>query len=168
MHQRLREKGWTKSEIEDTIDILEDPAKQKKHLGMKQEIHKAIYWLVLLVLTLGNFFVSLALIPFLLVLSPTQITFVVVALGLVLGAMFSNLIWSIEHIEPAHHLVAAIFIPTVAIINVFIMAQISFSMASKIGAEGTGNPYVVSVTYAVAFLIPYGYSHVKNWIVSRR
>lgn len=167
MHQRLREKGWTQSEIEDTINNLEDPAKQKKHLGMKQEIHKAIYWLVLLVLTLGNFFVSLALVPFLLVLSPTQITLVVIVLGLVLGAMFSNLIWSIEHIEAAHHLVAAIFIPTVAIINIFIMAQVSFSIAERIGAQGTGNPYVVSIVYAVAFLIPYGYSHVKNWIVNR-
>ena len=61
MHHRLQEKGWTKTEIDDTINNIEDPAKQKKHLGMTQDINKSVYWLVLLVLTIGNFFVSLVL-----------------------------------------------------------------------------------------------------------
>ncbi len=167
MHERLKEKGWTQAEIEKTTQKMENLALQQKHVGIKEEIHKAIYWLILLVLMIGNFFVSLILVPFMLVLKPTQVELIVVVFGVVIGAIFSHLIWSIEHIEPAHHLVAAIFLPVVAVINVFIMAEISNSFASRLGLAGHENPYLVSVLYAAAFLVPYGYSHVKKWAKGR-
>lgn len=168
MHMRLKEKGWTLVEIEKTTRKINDQALQQKHIGIKEEMHKAIYWLVLFVLTIGNFFVSIILVPFMLVLEPAQIELIAVVLGIVVGALFSHLIWSIEHIEAVHHLVAAIFLPVVAVINVFIMAEISNSFASRLGLAGHENPYLVSVLYAAAFLVPYGYVHVKNWILARQ
>ena len=162
--ENLRKKGWSNEEIEKTIDIMDSEEKQQKHVQMKKDMNKVIYWTVLLVLTIGNFLISIIMIPFLLLLETYQVEVIVITIGLVFGLLFNLIIRDIEHIEPKHHLGAAVFIPALAIINIFVMVSVANSFSARLSLETSKNPVVVSLFYIGAFILPYVLSSLKSRI----
>ena len=61
----------------------------------------------------------------------------------------------IENIDYEHHVIAGIFIPAIAIINIFIITVLSNQMNIVLRLENPHNPIFVSVTYVIAFMAPY-------------
>lgn len=166
-HESLIAKGWQEEEAKKTMEMIHGEGKQEKHIEFRKEMNKTVYWATLLVLTVANFLISLVLIPFLLILKPLQIGIIVVVLGVIFGMLFNLVIRDIEHIQTHHHMIAAIFIPALALINVFVMVEISNSLAERIGTAGYENPIFIAVLYIAAFLLPYIISQfveaTKKW-----
>ena len=163
----LKEKGWSEEEIEKALQIMHAEEKQQKHIHIKKDMNRTIYWTVLLALTIGNFLISIIMIPFLLVLETFQVEVIVTVIGLVFGSLFSLIIRDIEHIEPKHHLAAAVFIPAIAIINIFVMVSVANTFSLRMDFDTTKNPVIVSIFYVGAFLVPYIIGALKDFVKTR-
>ena len=153
LKKRLKEKGWPRKDIDKTIKIVKE-AKEKKHPAIKF-LDKTVYWISLIIAIIGNFIISIALIPFLMVLKSIQLFLVIIVLGLSFGLMFELLIRSIEHLEVKHHIFLAVLIPVVAVINVFIITLVSNNLEEIFNINNPQNPFLVGVVYAVAFILPF-------------
>ena len=150
---KLKKKGWTKKEINDTLKIFRE-AKNNKHPAIKF-LDKSVYWIALAAAILGNFIISVVLIPFLLTLRDFQLYLVIITIGVTFGSLFELLIRSITHLEARHHLFFGFLVPIIAIINVFVITTYSKGLEKKLMIGSAYNPLVVSVVYGAAFIIPY-------------
>jgi len=146
----LTEKGWKKRDINKAIKIIEQ-AKASRHSKIKL-LDKAVYWFSLVIAIIGNFIISLVLIPFILALSGVQLYLIVITLGFAFGLLFELLIRTIENLETKHHLFLGIIIPILAVINFII---ISNNIKKLIGIESLQDPIIVGSVYAIAFILPY-------------
>ncbi len=160
--ENLMEKGWAEDEIEKTLRMAHAEEKQEKYIEYKREMNKTVYWATLLVLTVANFLLSIVMIPFIIVLKPLHIVAITIILGFVFGLLFNLVVLDIEHIKTHHHLLAAVFIPAIALINVFVMISIANSFSERLNLPGHENPIFVSVLYIAAFLIPYIISQFRE------
>lgn len=167
LKDRLISRGWAEEEAEKTMQIIHSDEKKLKHIGYKTSMNFVVYWTVLLVLTLANFVVSIVLVPFLLILKPFFVEIIAGVLGAIFGLLFNLIIRDIEHIETKHHLAAAIFIPAVAIINIFVVVNVSNSIAQRINLPLKQNPIFVCLIYVAMFLLPYGISSLKDFLSNR-
>lgn len=154
LKKRLKAKGWGKKDIDKAIKIIKH-AKVNKHTKIKF-LDKIVYWIALIIAIIGNFLISIALIPFLLVLKSFQLFLVVIVLGISFGLFFEILIRSIEHLTHKHHFYLIVIIPTIAVLNVFIITTFS-EVIGVIGfaIKNEHNPFIVGLTYGVAFIAPF-------------
>ena len=120
---RLEKRGWSKKEIINTINII----RKAKHNKTQENLflEKRIYWILLAVIIVANFAISVALIPILMTLNGALLYFIIILLGIIFGLLFELVIRSIEHLEKKHHLLLVILIPLIALINVFVISNIS-------------------------------------------
>ena len=146
----LIEKGWSKSDINRTIRIIER-AKKNKHPQIKI-LDKFVYWFSLLIAIIGNLFITISLIPTLIALRGFQLYLVIITLGISFGLLFELLIRSIENLETRHHLFLGIIIPVIAVINFIIILN---NMEKLVGIENPQDPIIIGAIYAIAFILPY-------------
>lgn len=149
LKNHLVEKGWKKKDISKALKIIEH-AKKGKHPKIKI-LDKAVYWFSLLIAIIGNFIISLALMPFLISLKGVQLYIIIITLGLAFGLLFELLVRSIE-MQAKHHIFLSIIIPIVAVINFTIVSN---NMKAFIGIENHQNSLIVGSVYAVSFMLPY-------------
>lgn len=168
LKERLRSRGWAEEELDKATNIMHSEEKRLKHIQYDVSMNFVVYWTVLLVLTLANFVVSILLVPFLLILKPFLLELIVAVLGLIFGLLFNLVTRDIEHIETKHHLTAAVFIPAVGIINIFVVVSVANSIATKIKIPLVQNPVFTSIVYATFFLLPYGYSSFREFLKRRK
>ena len=136
------------------FDLYEE--KKIRDQDVSSTLNKVVYWGALLVAIVGNLIVSVVLIPFLLVLSKMQLYIIIIIIGIAFGALFNMLLKDIEELDKKHHVIAGIFIPALAIINVFIMTQLANYLTILIGVNNVPhNPIVISVIYVASFSLPY-------------
>ena len=151
--KRLEQKGWSKKDISRAVRIIEQ-AKANKHPKIKI-LDKLVFWASLVVAIIGNFIISISLIPILLALNNLPLYIVLITLGVAFGLLFELLIRTIEHLEAKHHIFLGIIIPTIAIINVIIIVAFSNNLEKIINIENPHSPLLVGVIYAFAFMLPY-------------
>jgi len=166
LRDKLREKGWKEDEIEHALSIMK-PSEAKSGI-LVQRMNPALYWSALVISIIGNFLIAVALIPFLLVLSSTQLYFVIIVLAISFGAMFNLLINTIEALDPSHHIIAGVFIPALAIITIFVMVNVANRLSFVLQNPIHQNPILVSVAYVVAFIIPYAYTKLTEFMSQRK
>jgi len=156
--RRLKEKGWSEEDIRTAETIIEKRRREDKsrtYISM----NRVIYWSAIVVIVLGNFAISMFLIPFLLVLKKIGLDIIIVTIAFAFGLLFNLLVTDIEHIEKKHHIMTLIIIPTIAFINFIMMVNIADSLAESLQLTIVReNPYLISIIYVVAFLLPYLYS----------
>jgi len=150
IRKHLVEKGWKKRDINKATKIIER-AKKNKHSKIKL-LDKSVYWFSLVITIIGNFIISVTLIPFILALRGASLYLIVITLGLAFGLLFELLIRTIENLETKHHLFLGIIIPLITLINFII---ISNNIKKLIGIESPQNLLIVGSVYAIAFILPY-------------
>lgn len=134
----------------------------KKKESVKKIMSKIVYWLALLVTIIGNLIISAALIPFLIVMKDVQLYLIIIILGIAFGLLFDLLLRDIENIDFKHHVIAAIFIPGMAIVNLFIITNLANRLIEVLEvANVKHNPIMISIVYIIAFMIPYLISRFK-------
>jgi hypothetical protein len=154
LRTRLLEKGWSEQDINKAIQIIE-AAKENKTSRTKL-IDSIVYWAVLIVTIIGNLILSIILIPFLLALSKIQLYVIILIIAVTFGFLFDLLIRDIEHLEQKHHIIAGLFIPALAIINVFFMVRFANHLMGVMRLSNVQqNPLVVGFVYTIAFILPY-------------
>ena len=154
LKERLKQKGWTDDDIYKAVSIIErGKTKKSKKILLLDSI---IYWVVLLVALLGNFIISIILIPFMLAMQGIKLYFIVAIIGFAFGAFFDLLIRDLENITNKDILIAGIFLPALAIINVVLMVKFAnFLGKGLLIANVHQDPIPISIVYAIAFILPY-------------
>ncbi len=157
--KRLEKRGWEKEEIAKALGIINNAKKTKTSENLFLE--KRMYWILLAIIVTANFAISIALIPILMALKGAFLYFVIVVLGIVFGLLFELVIRSIEHLKDKHHLILAVAIPAVALINLFVISKISNRFESAFGIKNVHNPLIVALVYSFSFILPYiVYRHI--------
>ena len=151
--KRLEQKGWSKKDISKAIRIIEH-AKANKHPKIKI-LDKLVFWISLLIAIIGNFIISISLIPILLALSNLPLYIVLITLGVSFGLLFELLIRTIEHLEAKHYILLGVIMPIIAVINVIIIVTFSNNLEKIVNIENPHNPLLVGIIYALAFMLPY-------------
>jgi hypothetical protein len=164
LRHRLLEKGWSEAEIARTMDMLYSDEKQEKHSSFVRASHPVIYWVGLFIAIIGNLMLSVTLIPFLMILNTTQLYVILGIIGLVFGAMFSHIITDIEHVDQTHHIMAGVFIPSIALITVYIMTNVANRFNEMIKNPNPHNAILLSVIYLFCFSAPYFVYKVRDII----
>src|SRR3989338_5224731 len=153
MKQSLLEKGWNKRDADKTARIIEE-AKANKHPKIRI-LDKSVFWISLLIAIIGNFIISISLIPILLALNNLLLYLILITIGISFGLLFELLIRTIDHLQAKHHLLLGIIMPLIAVINILLIASFSNDLEKVINIRNTHNPMLIGVIYAIALIIPY-------------
>ncbi|MBT3464417.1 hypothetical protein HOD20_07110 [archaeon] len=157
--KRMKEKNWEDNYINKTLEILHI-ADKKKHPFLKW-LDKAMVWFALFISIIGNLLVSLALGPMVLILPLWVIILMSIILGICFGALVDMLIRDIEYITHHHYIIASVFLPIIALINIFVVTK-SLMWLSTLGRFNELFPNfhindikIIFPIYLVSFLIPH-------------
>ncbi len=157
LHHKLKEKGWNDA------DILHAKNELEKATSHDIFFSKIVFWSALIVVIFANLIVSLILIPVLTVLNQYILYALVVILAGSIGFLYNFLITDIGHLKKHHHISASIIIPILAIANMIIMVVVSNNFISKLAINNAPhNPYILSIIFAVAFIIPSLIGHLRQ------
>lgn len=130
--------------------------KKREDRETNKIMNRVVYWTALLVAMIGNLVLSAALIPFIIVLNSIQLYIIVAVLALSFGMLFNLLLKDIENVDRKHHIIAGIFIPGLAIVNIFVITNLANHLIEIFKIENSPqNPYIISLVYVLAFLIPF-------------
>jgi len=151
---------WTPDIAVKTEQILRT-AEKIKPMWIRN-VDKSLYWMLLFLAIAGNFVISVVLVPFLLILEGLPLYFSLFFIGLSFGWMFSFILHHIE-LSKGQHIVAAIFIPALAIINVGIFAALSNKLIIMLKlATPPHNPFIAGAVYVLGYVLPGAISHFKK------
>lgn len=154
MHEQ--EDKWAKEHVDKTFEIIKKVKEKKpKHIKL---LDKVVYWVILLLAVIGNFIISIPMILFLFVLQPLQLYPIIILMGVSFGLLIEILIRDIEHLERRHHMMFVLIIPFLALINFFIITLI----VDRLKITTKFNPFIVGITYAISFILPYIYYQVMR------
>ena len=146
-----------RAKIKTAKKSLAKSASAEKYALYKESVSRMLYWVTILVLAVCNFLISVLIVPLLLVVNRPAVYITIGALGFFFGFVFNLFISKVGHLEIRHHLFAAIFIPLVSVINIFILVALTNRISSllKMGLEV--NSLLIAVIYVGAFMLPYLY-----------
>ena len=153
--KELKKKGWSEEDIKKADEIiaarrLQDKSKSYAHSN------KLLYWSAFILVVIGNFIISMALIPFLLVLNKATLDIIVIIIGFSFGLFFNLILKDIEGIEKHHHAITGFGIPALALLNFFIMTRMANALNNVLKLTVIReNPFTVAAIYTVAFILPY-------------
>ncbi len=168
LKHRLLEKGWTEDEIAKTMHLLYSDEKREKHAHYVASTHPMIYWVGLFVAIIGNFILTVALLPFLMILNSVQLYVILGIVGFVFGYLFHVILKDIEHVDQRHHIAAGIFTPAIALVIVFFMTTVSNRFNDVINNPNPHNPWILSIVYLVSFSAPYVIYKVRDLVWESR
>jgi len=159
---RLKKRGWSEEEILKAYSIIEARKRHDKSRSLPH-MNRTLYWMTFFVIVIGNFLISLVLIPVLLTLNKFGLDIIVVVLGLVIGLFFNLLIKDIEHVDLKHHMLIGVTIPIIAIMNFFFVIYVTDWLNSILNISIVRPaPYTVTILYIIAFLTPYMITRIKQ------
>ena len=146
LQQRLKQKGWSDAEVARVSNVF----------GKKVAKIKFVYWFSLVVAIVGNGILSVVLVPFLLVLSSIALYAIIVVIGLAFGSLFNLLLKDIETADQKQHVIAWVFIPAIAIINIYFMTDMANYLIKLLKlSNALQDPFFVSIVYVFSFSMPY-------------
>ena len=158
LEERLKNRGWSDREINKATRILEKAKKQEsRFLVVPKEV---MIFLILAIAVAGNICVSMFLVPVLMVLESSLLfTILIVVIALTMGIIFVALIEQIENLEREYHMLFAIIVPIVALINFYLIVAYSNRTLMQLQVNKLfQDPMVISIVYTVVFLLPYLFS----------
>lgn len=138
-------------------------AGEQKKSAWVQNIDSALYWVLLFISIIANFIISVVLVPFLLILKGWSLYFSLLFIGLSFGWLFSFILHNLEKIQKEQHIIASVFIPCLALINVGIFAVLSNKLIILLKlATPPHNPLFVGAFYVFGYVVPGAISHIRK------
>lgn len=139
---------------------LKDPAKvlaskKKKHSIYARESHRVLNSLSIMVLTVTSIIITMILVPFLILFESTTVYSLVLFVGLLFGFIFSFLMLDLDKLEDKHHTITGIIIPLIAVLNIFLMLNLTKKVAEFYLLQINHNPMIISAFYLIGFILPY-------------
>lgn len=168
IEKSLMRSGVSSEYIESIKSKLSKKDTVKNKPIFSNRFSKIVYWLALLITIFGNFMMSVVLVPFLVYAEGAMLYVVICIFGLFMGFIFQVLLRDIENLDYQHHIMAGLFLPVMAIINVYIMAQISNVIESMIVTHPLRqDPLTISFTYFLSFMLPYSIYQIFRYAKKR-
>ncbi|PIN75825.1 hypothetical protein COV18_01435 [Candidatus Woesearchaeota archaeon CG10_big_fil_rev_8_21_14_0_10_37_12] len=128
-----------------------------------QRLNAIVYWLLLILAIVGNFIVSVVLVPFLLMLKGWFLFASLFFIGLSFGWLFSFIIHSLEELEVQQKIIASVFIPCLALINVGMMAILANRLIEILNlTTPPHNAALVGAVYVLGYVIPDAAEHLRT------
>lgn len=161
LKEKISGKPWPVHEKKRAIEII-DQASEKK-TGVLRFLDEFVYFFLLFTGIIGNFFISVVLVPLMLILTGFYLYASLFLIGIAFGALINQIILEIQKIEERRHFVPGILMAVIALINIYIMTKLANVLEAKLGLlTSVHNPWAVSVVYVLAFLIPHIYTEYKR------
>ena len=111
----------------------------------------------------GNFILSVVMVPVLIALRGIFLYVCIYIIAMSFGALFSFLLHGIEMAKPSQHLLASILIPSLALINVAIFANLTNKLIVLLHlAEPGHNVILVGLVYVFGYVTPEILTHVLH------
>lgn len=133
--------------------------KKEDYTHHPRKATRILYTLFLLVLSVCNFLIFLALIPLMLFVQSPLLILIMGAVGLLFGLIFSFMVKDIEYLQPRHHLLAAFLIPLLSLINIFVLVSIAQFVQGE-SSYPRSIMLVASLVYTIMFLLPYAVEYL--------
>ncbi|MBW3016600.1 hypothetical protein KY309_03240 [Candidatus Woesearchaeota archaeon] len=138
-------------------------AAEKKKPSWIMTVDVALFWVLLLMAILANFILSVVLVPFLLILKGWTLYFSLFFVAASFGFVFTFILHSLEKVEKQRHVVASVFIPCLALINVGIFAVLSNKLIILLKlATPPHNPLLVGAVYVLGYVLPSSVFHLRK------
>lgn len=167
IEDQVKKKKWTKQEIEQTLKIL-DSARRKKP-ALVQFLDVTVYWLALFLAILGNFIVSVMLVPLLIVLTGHYLYFTLFFVGASFGTLIYTVVRMIELTEVKKNFISGLFITALAVINIYMITNLTNRLELLMGITANiHNPIVISAVYALGYITPYLIYVIKDALQKRQ
>lgn len=145
-------KGWEQYHVNRAVSILQGAGAVKT--GAVRFLDAIIYWVILFAAIVGNFIVSIVFIPVLLAFDELSAVIAVAVFAVAFGTLLDFIVREVEHLRRAHLIVPELFIPAIALINIYIIVTLSNGVATTLQLA-THNPWLISVMYVCAFVLPH-------------
>ena len=154
LREKLVKKGWSQRDVDETIGILASAEEKKSRIvGW---LDQALIWISLLIAIVGNFLMSVVLVPFLLILSGGYLYGILLVSGAAFGMLFTVILKTIEKMKSEKRIITGIFIPVFGLINMYIIARLSNKLIAVLQLKTSEHsPALVSMVYVFAFILPY-------------
>lgn len=166
LYTKLQGRGWSHADLSHAAAVLHQAESNKGTFIRFLDV--IAYWFVLLTAIVGNIVVSVILVPFFLVFHPLPLYLMVIAIAATFGWLFTTLLQDLENLQQKEHIIGGLFIPAIAVINVFFIVSFSNHLAGTIRVnEVTHNPLIVSFFYVAAFVAPYLWGKYRKGSESR-
>ncbi|MBW2968715.1 hypothetical protein KY304_00235 [Candidatus Woesearchaeota archaeon] len=167
IEEKIKKKKWTRQEINKAVKILRS-AKYTKTPLIKF-FDTIVYWTSLLVAIIGNFAVSVVLVPLLIVLKGPALYFTLFFVGASFGTLIYTLIRIVESIDPKKNFIAGLFIVALAVINIYIITGLTNKLEMLMGiTTNAQEPIIVSIVYSIGYIIPYLFFLIKEHTTKRQ
>lgn len=167
LEEKIKKKKWTRQEIDKAIRILRSA--EYKKTPLIKFFDTIVYWTALLIAIIGNFIVSVVLVPLLLVLKGPALYFTLFFVGASFGTLIYTVIRIVESIDPKRNLIAGLFIVALAVINIYIITGLTNKLELLMGIPtNIQEPILVSIVYAIGYLIPYLFFLIKEQTIQRK
>ena len=157
--KRLSKKGWSKKELQYSVNLLKNTSNKQKHKTMQKELHHLGFYIMLIVIILGSFILSMYSIPILVLFNSSYIYLVVIVLGLLAGLFFTFIINEMNYLEKKHHFILLLVLIIVILLNAIIMLGISHDISEQFSLVYDLD--VAILLFGIAFLAPYLYTLIK-------
>lgn len=160
-HRELAKKGWSEKEIQKTVGILQR-AREKKTFTLKF-LEGLLLYVTLTVFVIGNFIMSVVLVPFLILMKGIWLYLTVMLFAFTFGILFTITINYIEKLTPKKHIVVGLFIPAIALINIYIIVYFANKLEILLQLPVIPHsPVLIGIAYVFAFIIPYLTQHISH------
>jgi hypothetical protein len=144
-----------KSSEEDPFKVLTSQKMRKKHIFYVKENQRVFHFISMIVLSVASFFASIVLVPMLIFFSSTTIYTLVILVGLLFGFTFGFMFLDLQHLEHKHHIIMGIIVPGIAVLNIFLMMNLTKKIADFFLIDLQHNPMLVATFYLLGFILPY-------------
>ncbi|MCF7861988.1 hypothetical protein K9M79_07140 [Candidatus Woesearchaeota archaeon] len=139
--------------------LLKGVKRSDYYTKKSSEISDLIYWMSCLIMVILSILIGCILVPLMIILSGAVLFSLISFLGLLVGIIFSHLVFRIEHLRTRHHLFAAILIPVMGLFNVFMISNLTNKIKDIYNIQEVYNdPFILSLFFASFMMLPYLYS----------
>ncbi len=154
LRKRLEDKGWEPEYIEKAVSVIEENNKARGSIITK--LDRLVYWIAMIVAIVGNFIISIILVPFLVsITNKIALGIIIFCIAMSFGFLFNVLLRDIKEIDSQHYIVSDIFIPALALINTFVITNVANHFINLLNIQTAHNPVYIGVIYVSGFVIPY-------------
>ncbi len=141
----------------------------EKTIYFSPNLGTILFWTFLFITILANFIISVVLVPIMLVMSKAYLYGSVVFIGFCFGFLLSSIVSAIETLETKHHIITWLFIPAIALVNVFIFTVLSNNLIGILKlSTPKHDPLILAASYVVAFMLPYFAVHFIRFKKNKR
>jgi len=127
---------------------------EKMKSGSVKVYDEFVFWFAFLISIFGNFFVSVAIVPILLVASNTVAFIAAPLLGFGVRMSVELFMKNVAHLRKSRHDAIMFISAAIGLAMVYVFAHISNILAGLMQLKAH-NPQIVAILYTIGFLIPF-------------